>query len=385
MIFTEEHKALERSLQAFIAREINPHVDAWEAEGIFPAKELFPKLGAAGFLGINKPEAFGGSGLDYSYGVLMAEVLGEINCGGVPMAIGVQTDMATPALAKFGSDEVRNEFLVPAITGENVACIGVSEPGAGSDVASIKTSARKDGDDYVISGQKTWITNGTQADWTCLLVNTEDDKPAHRNKSLICVPLNTKGVSRAPRFDKLGMHSSDTTSLFFDEVRVPQRNRIGEAGEGFTYQMIQFQEERLWGSASSIRTMERLIRQTREYCSQRKAFKGTLNDFQVVRFKLAELEVEVAALRAMVWSAAESYVAGEDVTRLASQAKLKAGRTGRLVTDACLQYWGGMGFMSANPVARFYRDFRLISIGGGADEVMLQILAKMSDRAMAEG
>jgi citronellyl-CoA dehydrogenase len=380
-MYTEEHLALGRSLQTFIDREINPHVDAWEEAGIFPAKELFPKLGAAGFLGVNKPEAFGGSGLDYSFGVLMAEVLGSIHCGGVPMAIGVQTDMATPALAKHGSDEVRAEFLAPSITGEFVACIGVSEPGAGSDVAAIKTAARIDGGDYVISGSKTWITNSTQADWVCLLVNTEADKPVHRNKSLICVPMKSKGVSTAPRFDKLGMWSSDTSTIFFDEVRVPIRNRIGEAGEGFTYQMQQFQEERLWGAASTLRTMERCVSLTRDYCRQRKAFGGVLMDFQVIRFRLAELETEIEALRALIYQACQAYVGGEDVTRLATMAKLKAGRLVREVTDACLQYWGGQGFMSANPIARAYRDTRLTSIGGGADEVMLQILAKLADRS----
>jgi citronellyl-CoA dehydrogenase len=379
-MFTAEHRELERSLKTFIDREINPHVDAWEEEGIFPAKTLFPKLGEVGFLGVNKPVEFGGSGLDYSFGILMAEVLGEIHCGGVPMAIGVQTDMATPALAKFGSDEVRAEFLAPAITGQAVACIGVSEPGAGSDVASITTTARKDGDDYVITGGKTWTTNGVQADWVCLLANTEADKPVHRNKTLICVPMKSKGVSVAPRFNKLGMHSSDTTSIFFDEVRVPGRNRIGQEGEGFTYQMVQFQEERLWGAASTIRPMERCIRLTRDYCAERKAFGGRLMDFQVIRFRLSELETEVEALRSLVYRAGAAYVAGEDVVRLATMAKLKAGRLAREVSDACLQYWGGMGYMWDNPISRSYRDSRLTSIGGGADEVMLQILAKIADR-----
>ena len=214
----------------------------------FPSHELFKKLGNLGFLGLNKPVEFGGQGLDYSYALMMAEELGAIHCGGVPMAIGVQTDMATPALARFGSDEVRREFLAPAISGDAVACIGVSEPGAGSDVASIKTSARSDGDDYVINGGKMWITNGVKADWICLLANTGDG-PVHRNKSLICVPMKSKGVQVARKLDKMGMRSSDTAQIFFDEVRVPKRNRIGEEGKGFTYQMVQFQEERLWGAA----------------------------------------------------------------------------------------------------------------------------------------
>ena len=376
MQFTHEHEELRRSLQKFIAAEINPHVDQWEKDQIFPAHELFKKMGALGFLGLNKPVEFGGQALDYSYAIVMAEELGAINCGGIPMAIGVQTDMATPALARFGSDEVRHEFLAPSISGDYVACLGVSEVGAGSDVASIKTTARKDGDDYVINGGKMWTTNGTQADWICLLANTGDG-PVHRNKSLICVPMKSKGVQIARKLDKLGMRSSDTAQIFFDNVRVPKRNRIGEEGAGFTYQMIQFQEERLWGAASCLKALEVIIDETIEYTRGRKAFGGTILDNQVVHFKLAEMQTEVELLRSLIYRAGEQLVAGEDVTRLASMAKLKAGRLGREVTDACLQYWGGMGFMNETHVSRAYRDFRLTSIGGGADEVMLMVLCKM--------
>ena len=375
MLFTADHDEPRRALQKFIAAEINPHVDEWEDNDIFPAHELFKKLGDLGFLGLNKPTEFGGQGLDYSYALMMAEELGAIKCGGVPMAIGVQTDMATPALARFGSDEVRREFLAPAIAGDAVACIGVSEPGAGSDVASIKTTARSDGDDYVINGGKMWITNGTQADWICLLANTSDGQ-VHRNKSLICVPMKTKGVQIARKLDKLGMRSSDTAQIFFDNVRVPKRNRIGEEGAGFTYQMIQFQEERLWGAASCLKALEVIIDETIEYTRGRKAFGGTILDNQVVHFKLAEMQTEVELLRSLIYRAGEQLVAGDDVTKLASMAKLTAGRLGREVTDACLQYWGGMGFMNETHVSRAYRDGRLGSIGGGADEVMLSIICK---------
>ncbi|ABD07962.1 Acyl-CoA dehydrogenase-like [Rhodopseudomonas palustris HaA2] len=376
MLFNADHDEPRRVLQKFIASDINPHVDEWEKAGIFPAHELFKKLGDLGFLGLNKPVEYGGQGLDYSYALMMAEELGNINCGGVPMAIGVQTDMATPALAKFGSDELRKEFLAPSISGDFVACIGVSEPGAGSDVASIKTTAKSDGDDYVISGGKMWITNGTQADWICLLCNTGDG-PAHRNKSLICVPMKSKGVSIARKLDKMGMHSSDTAQIHFDEVRVPKRNRIGEEGAGFTYQMVQFQEERLWGAAACIKAHERTIQNTIDYTRDRKAFGRPLLDNQVIHFKLAELQTEVELLRSLVYRAAEALVAGEDVTQLATMAKLRAGRLGRELPDACLQYWGGMGFMNETLVSRSYRDSRLTSIGGGADEVMLGILCKM--------
>ena len=380
MLFTSEHAVLRDSLETFITREITPYVDQWEAEGLFPAKALFKKLGDAGFLGITKPVEFGGSALDYSYALTMAETLGTIPCGGVPMAIGVQTDMATPALAKFGGDEVRRNFLAPSVSGDFVACLGVSEPQAGSDVAAIRTSAVKDGGDYVINGTKMWTTNGTQADWICLLVNTDPDGTVHRNKSLICVPMDSPGVTVAPRFSKLGQHSSDTTQVFLEDVRVPQANRIGEEGKGFTYQMVQFQEERLWGAASHLRAMERVIHATREYTGQRKMFGQTTLSFQVVAFRLAELETEIEALRSLVYRAVEDYLAGQDVTRLATMAKLKMGRLAREVSDACLQYWGGMGYMTESPVSRAYRDFRLASIGGGADEVLLQLLARQAPR-----
>jgi citronellyl-CoA dehydrogenase len=376
MLDTPEHEDVRRSLQKFIAAEINPHVDEWEKAGIFPAHELFKKLGSLGFLGLNKPVDYGGQGLDYSFALMMAEELGTIRCGGVPMAIGVQTDMATPALARFGSDAVRREFLAPSISGDFVACLGVSEPGAGSDVASIRTTARSDGDDYLINGGKMWITNGTQADWICLLANTGDG-PVHRNKSLICVPMKSKGVEIARKLDKMGMHSSDTAQIFFDNVRVPKRNRIGEEGQGFTYQMLQFQEERLWGAAASLKANEYLIEATIDYTRQRKAFGQSILDNQVVHFRLAELQTEVELLRALVYRACALYLKGEDVTRLATMAKLKAGRLNRELTDALLQYWGGMGFMNETPVSRAYRDSRLTSIGGGADEVMLGILCKM--------
>jgi citronellyl-CoA dehydrogenase len=374
MLYTQEHLELQRSVKKFIDAEINPHVDAWEDAEIFPAHELFKKMGDAGFLGINKPRAYGGMGLDYSFQLAFVEALGDIRCGGVPMAIGVQTDMATPALARFGSDELRKEFLAPSIAGELVCSIGVSEPGAGSDVASIKTFARKDGDDYVITGTKMWITSGTQSDWICLLANTSEGAP-HKNKSLICVPMKTKGVSVAKKLKKLGMWSSDTAQLWFDEVRVPQRYRIGEEGMGFTYQMQQFQEERLFAAAQWT-VLDRILRETIAYTRERQAFGQSILDNQYVHFRLAELKTEVEALRALVHDAAAKLVAGEDVTMLASMAKLKVGRLGREVADGCLQFWGGMGYMWESNVSRALRDIRLSSIGGGADEVMLGIISK---------
>jgi citronellyl-CoA dehydrogenase len=375
MRFTQEHRSLYDTTSNFIKNEINPHVDEWEKAGIFPAHELFKKMGDLGLLGIDKPEQFGGLGLDWSYTLMFSEALGEITCGGIPMAIGVQTCMATPALARFGSDELRQEFLVPTITGDYVACLGVSEVGAGSDVASIKTTARTDGDDYIINGHKMWTTNGTQADFMCLLANTSED-PVHRNKSLIVVPLKSKGVTVSSKFEKLGMRSSDTAQIHFDEVRVPKRYRIGEEGQGFIYQMRQFQEERMFAAAKQVVAMENAIQDTISYTSQRIAFGKPLIENQAMQFRLAELQTEVESLRSLLYRSVENYIEGEDVTQLASMAKLKAGRLAREVADGCLQYYGGMGFMNETPISRMFRDTRLASIGGGADEIMLTILAK---------
>lgn len=383
MQWTHEHEEIRKTLKRYIDEHINPHVDEWEAAEIFPAHEVFKGLGKLGLLGLTKPTEYGGMGLDYSYSVLMAETLGHIHCAGVPMAIGVQTDMCTPALARYGSDELRRQFLAPAIAGDQVGCIGVSEPGAGSDVAGIKSHARKDGDDYLISGQKMWITNSLQADWMCMLVNTGEGA-VHKNKSLIMVPMRdgpkgklTKGIEVASKIRKIGMNSSDTGLIYFDEVRVPQRYRIGAEGQGFIYQMQQFQEERLWGAASGIQSFDNAIDWTIDWAQQRQMFGATLADQQWVQFKLAELKTEVECLRALVYRACELYVAGHDVLELASMAKLKAGRLGRQVPDTCMQFWGGMGYTWDNKVARMYRDTRLTSIGGGADEVMMGILAKL--------
>ncbi len=380
MQLTTEHEELRRVIRRFIDAEINPYVEQWERDQLFPAHEVFKKMGALGLLGITKPVKFGGLGLDYSYGAILDETTAYINCGGVPMATGVQTDMATPALARLGSDELRREFLAPSIAGELVACVGVSEPGAGSDVAAIATRARRQGGDYVIDGTKMWITNGTQADWMCMLANTSDGPP-HRNKSLLCVPLKeggkrAPGVTVARKLRKLGMHSSDTAEIHFEDVRVPARNLIGEEGRGFIYQMVQFQEERMYAALNAATACQRTIEATIDYTRQRQAFGRPVLDNQVIHFRLAELMTEVEALRALVWQAVEVYVQGGDCTKLASMAKLKAGRLVREVNDACLQYWGGMGYMEETPVSRSFRDGRLLSIGGGTDEMMLGIIAK---------
>ena len=259
MQFTHEHRELQRTTLKLIEEHIHPHIDEWEREQMFPAHWVMKKFAEAGLLGIGKPEQYGGLDLDFSYEMIFAETMGDVRSSGIGTAVGVQTTMCTPALLAYGSEELKQQFLVPTIAGDMVGCIGVSEGHAGSDVSKIKTMARRDGDDYVINGSKMWITNGVQGDWICLLCNTSEDGGPHKNKSLIIVPLKSEGVSVSRKLDKLTLRCSDTAELFFDDVRVPARNLVGEEGMGFIYQMRQFQEERMFVTARAIRALEMAI------------------------------------------------------------------------------------------------------------------------------
>ena len=378
MQFTQEHEMFRQSVRRFVEEEINPHVDEWEEAGIFPAHDLFRKMGELGFLGLTYPEEYGGLGLDFSYTVVFCEELAKANCSGVPMGITVHTDMCTPALAHYGSHDLKKRFLEPSIRGEYVGCIGVTEPDAGSDVAAIRTRAVSDGDDWVITGRKLYITNGTQADWVCLLARTSDEG-GYRGMSLIIVPTDTPDFSVSRRLHKLGNRSSDTAELVLDQVRVPKSHTVGPEGMGFILQMQQFQRERLVGSIQAYSSCERIVRDTIAYTRERHTFGQPLINNQWIHFRLAELLTEIELLKSLCYRAADMMIAGEDVTYLASMAKLKAGRLAREVTDSCLQFYGGMGYMEETPISRAYRDSRLLSIGGGADEVMLGIIAKMEN------
>ena len=375
MLYTEQHRELMRSVSKFVEAEIDPHAEEWEQAGIFPAHELFRKMGQQGLLGIHKPEKYGGQGLDYSYEIAFCEAIGAAKSASAVMAIGVQTDMATPALMKNGSDELREEFLKPSIAGDYVACLGVSEAGAGSDVASIKTTAQKDGGDYVINGGKMWTTNGTQADWMCLLANTGDG-PAHRNKSLICLPMKTKGVRS--RASSTSSACAPPTPRRSSSTMCACRSAIASARRAWA-SPTRCSSSRRSGCGrrrAGLMKMERAIRMTIEYTAERQAFGKSILDNQVVHFRLAELQTKVELQRSLVYRAVEEYINGVDVTQLASMAKLTAGRLLREVTDCCLQYWGGMGYMTESEISRMYRDGRLTSIGGGADEIMLGIICK---------
>ncbi|CUS04379.2 Acyl-CoA dehydrogenase domain protein [Candidatus Promineifilum breve] len=373
--FTAEHDAFRRTVRRFVETEINPHVEEWEAARLWPAHELLKKMGDLGLLGLGYPEEYGGGGVDYWYNTVLLEELGRADCAAVPMGIAVHTDMATPALAEFGSDELKRRFLAPAIAGDMVAAIGVSEPDAGSDVAAIRTRATADGDDYVINGAKMWITNGAQADFVTLLVRTGGER-GFRGMSLIVVPTATPGFHVSRTLEKMGNHASDTAILTFEDVRVPQANRIGAEGMGFILQMKQFQKERLAGSLMSTVGMEKMIRLTIDYTRGRQAFGRPLIDNQWIHFRLAELLTEVEALRQLNYHCVRLLIAGEDLTKEVSMAKLKAGRLAREVADTCVQFHGGMGYVEEYPMARYFRDARLLSIGGGADEIMLGIIAK---------
>ncbi len=377
MRFTEEHEQFRKSVRAVIESEINPYVDEWEAAGIFPAHELFPKLAKVGIFGLEYDTEFGGQGADHTFTIVLGEELGRTtHCAGVPMAIAVQASMSTPALAKFGTDELKRAYLAPAMTGEMVTSVAVSEPDAGSDVAGIKTRAVRDGDDWVINGRKMWITSGTQADWICLLARTSDEG-GHVGMSQILVPTDTPGFSVGRAIKKMGNHSSDTGELLFEDVRVPVSNTIGEIGRGFQQQMSQFQDERLIAAYMVCGSMRKAIDRTIEYLRERDAFGKPLLANQYIQYKLAELIAEIDIVTEYAYTAGERYAAGEDVSRMATIAKLKTGRLQREVADACVQFHGGMGYAEEMWPARYYRDGRLTSIGGGADEVMLRVIATM--------
>lgn len=373
--FNSDHELFRQTVRRFVEREINPHVEEWEQQRGFPGRALFKKMGDIGLLGAAYPEEYGGAGLDYWYNIVLAEELGRADCGGVPMAIAVHTDMATPALAQFGSEELKQRFLAPAIRGDMIAAVAISEPDAGSDVAAIRTSAVADGDEYIINGAKMWITNGTQADFITLLARTSPGS-GFGGMSLLIVPTDTPGFHVSRKLEKLGNHSSDTALLSFDDVRVPQHHRIGEEGMGFMLQMQQFQKERLIGAVLAVSGMDKAVRMTITYCRERKTFGQPLIDNQWIHFKLCELLAEIEALRQLNYHCTRLLVAGVDMTKEVSMAKLKAGRLAREVADTCLQFHGGMGYVEEYPIARYFRDARLLSIAGGADEIMLGIIAK---------
>ncbi len=377
MQFDAEHEELRRSVRAVLEREILPNIDEWERAGAFPAHELFKKLGDAGILGLEYHPAYGGQGADHLCTAILGEELGRLNAAGVAMAISVQTDMATPALHRFGSERLKQKYLVPAISGDAVTSIAVTEPNAGSDVAALTTRAVLDGDEWVINGTKTFITTGTQSDWVCLLARTSGSG-GYAGMSQIVVPTDTPGLNVSRKLDKLGNRSSDTAELVFADARVPVDNVIGEVGRGFQQQMAQFQNERMIVVYTAVGAMESALDRTASYLAERHAFGGPLLDKQYVQFRLAELSADVEMLRHYAYASVAAHMRGEDTTQFATIAKFKAGRLSREVADWCLQFHGGIGYMEDNWTARYFRDARLVAIGGGAEEIMLRTIARMN-------
>lgn len=363
-------------MREFIEQEINPNVDIWEAEGSMPLHQLFKAMGDLGFLGLEYDPEYGGQGADHLFTVILAEEFGRADHGSIGMAVGVQADMATPSLHTFGSPELKRRYLAPAIAGEVVCSVAVTEPDAGSDVSAIRTRAVRDGDQWVINGSKMYITNSLQADWMCVLVRTSDEG-GYAGMSQIIVPTDSPGFEVSTKLDKLGMRASDTGLLSFTDMRVPVENTIGLEGTGFQQQMAQFVVERMWAAYTTVGACELALQKTRDYLSTRIVFGRPLLHNQYLQYRLAEMAAEVDLLKHYNYATADVFMAGGDPTRFATIAKLKSGRLGREVADWCLQFHGGIGYMEETWTARFLRDNRLGSIGGGSDETMLQVLARI--------
>lgn len=374
--FTEQHDMFRGMVRQFVEAELTPHVEKWEEEEIFP-REVFTKAGEAGLLGINYKEEYGGTNLDYWFTVVRTEEYVHSKCAGVNMALLVQSDMATPIIHDLGSEEVKQEFLVPAIKGEKIAALGVSEPGAGSDVVGLLTTARKDGGDYVINGSKTFITNGTRADFVTLIAKTDPDK-SHQGVSVFVLPTNIKGYTVGRKLKKLGNKSSDTAELHFDNCRIPARYLVGEEGQGFYYLMHNFQGERLVASIGAMAGAQRMIEDAIAYGEQRQAFGKQIIKFQTWRHEFAQLLTEVEAGRRLAYFAADLFNRKVPAVREISMAKLFCAELANKVADRCLQFHGGWGYMDEFSISRSWRDARLVTIGGGTSEVMREIIAKMS-------
>ena len=374
-IFTAEHEELRATVRRFVAAEIRPHVVAWEAAGYFP-DDLFRRCGELGFLGLHFPQRWGGSGGDLATGLVFVEELARCGAGAIPMALSVQTHMATPALAEFGTDDQRERWLRPAIAGTKIGAIAITEPDAGSDVAAIRTHAVRDGDVWRINGRKMFITNGARAQFLTLVAKTDPDA-GHHGVSLFLVDTSLPGVSVSRRLDKLGMHSSDTAEIALDGVAVPAADLVGlEPGRGFQQLMWQLQYERLAGAAACVGHAAQTLEETIAYAREREAFGRPIAQHQVIAHKLADAATELSAARALLYSTAWAVMQGEyPVTEISMCKKYCAQVQNRLV-DACVQVWGGAGYLEETGIPRAFRDARLQRIGGGTDEIMNEVIAK---------
>ena len=372
-LFTDDHEDLRASIKRFVAAELTPHIDEWEETG-FP-DSVFTRLGECGFLGLDKPEEYGGQGGDFLSELILCEELYYGANGGLAMGVGVQVDMAMPPILAFGTEEQKQEWAVPAIAGEKLLCLGISEPNAGSDVAAIKTRAVRDSGDWVINGTKTYITNGIRSDVIVLVTKTDPDA-GHDGFTLFLVPMDTPGVTRSKRLEKLGMHASDTALITFEDVRVPESAVLGTVGKGFYQIMWELQGERLSGCAGNIAAAQRAFDITLKYAKERETFGKPIGRHQAIRHRLAEMAIKLEAGRELTYATARRMVAGEYPVREVSMAKVFTCRAANEVVDECVQIHGGAGYMKEFGVERLWRDIRLCRIGGGTDEIMLDVVGK---------
>jgi alkylation response protein AidB-like acyl-CoA dehydrogenase len=372
-IFTDEHEQLRDSIRRFVIKELQPHAEEWE-ESKFP-DWVFQRMGELGFLGLDKPEAYGGQGGDYYTSLVLAEEIVHAHSGGLAMGLAVHTDMAMPPILAFGTEEQKQEWVVPAIAGRKILCLGITEPDAGSDVAGIKTVARREDDGYVINGSKTYITNGHRAD-VIVLVTKTDTEAAYDGFTLFLVPMDAEGVVREKRLKKLGMHASDTALLAFQDVRVPESAVLGQIGKGFYHIMWELQGERLIGAAGCVAGAQHVFDRTLQYAKERKAFGREIGRFQVIRHKFAEMATKIETARQLVYTTAWRFQNGEYPVREISMAKLYAARIAVEVADECIQIHGGAGYMVEYGIERVWRDMRLNRIGAGTDEIMLDVIGR---------
>ncbi len=372
-IFTSEHQLFRQSFQTFVEREIAPHYERWEREGVVE-RALWAKAGAAGFLSLGVPEEDGGSGVDdFRFNAVIVEELARRYFMGVGFA--VHNDIVIPYLVHHASGEQRRRWLPRVAGGEWIAAIAMTEPSAGSDLAGIRTSARREGDHYILSGQKTFISNGINSDLVIVVART-DPAAGHKGISLLVVERGMPGFSRGRNLEKLGLHAQDTAELFFDEVRVPVANLLGEEGRGFAYLMGELPQERLTIAVSAIAAAEAAFEWTLAYCAERSAFGKPIGDFQHSRFLLAELKTELSVGRVFVDRCIEAHVAGKLSTEEASMAKLWTTELQTRVVDRCLQLHGGYGYMREYPIARAFLDARVQTIHGGTSEIMKEIIGR---------
>lgn len=375
MFLTDEHEMFRKALRKMLDKEAYPYFEQWEKERQIPRK-FWEKLGENGFLCPMVSEAYGGLGLDFGYAMILTEELERVGAG-LASGIALHSDIVTPYIEAYGTEEQKQRWLPKSVSGELISAIAMTEPGAGSDLAGIQTTAKRDGDYYILNGEKTFITNAIGADYIVVVCKTDIEvKPAHRGISLIVVEAGTEGFKRGKKLDKVGLHSADTGELIFEDARVPAANLIGEEGKGFYYLMEKLQQERLIVAIEVQIEAEEMLRITTNYVKERKAFGGRIADFQNTQFKLAEMATEIDIGRTYVNNLVARHIAGEEIVKEVSMAKYWISDMAKRVASECLQLHGGYGYMEEYEIARRYRDVPVAAIYAGTNEIMKNIIAK---------